>query len=280
MLRVLYDDLEIVGFDGGGSKILHYKGDPFTGFVVDYNENSTLAFEAEYKNGHQDGVNRSFYNNGQIEEEYYTKYNRILKHFKRWTSKGRLIKHITFNEEGDIIERLLDLEHELRVLAIDVYYYENKAKAVGVLFGWYDNTPSEMIIEYTDDITEYVPGEFYKRELPCIKKITDRVDLSEVTAIIIDGHIYTDDNHHPGLGFYTWEVLGKEIPVIGVAKKSFHANNKTVKEVLRGESTKPLYVSAIGFDYTNAANYIKKMHGDFRIPTILKELDRITKEEK
>ncbi|MDV6169995.1 hypothetical protein R1T16_16270 [Flavobacterium sp. DG1-102-2] len=99
-----------------------------------------------------------------------------------------------------------------------------------------------------------------------------------MTEVIIDGHIYTDNNRHPGLGYYTWELLSRRIPVIGVAKNPFHANSKKVKEVLRGKSTKPLYVSAIGIDENVATSHIKKMHGDFRIPTILKELDRITKE--
>ncbi|MDV6169996.1 hypothetical protein R1T16_16275 [Flavobacterium sp. DG1-102-2] len=178
MLRVLYDDLENAGFDAGGGEILNYKGLPFTGIIVEYYENGILLSEEEYKNGYKDGVNRGFYNNGQMEEECYIKYNRIIEHYKRWTSKGRLIMFVIYDGTGKETERVVDLMNELRVLAIDVYYYSEKAKAVGVLFGWHDSMPSEVIIEYIDDVADYVPGEFYKRELPSIKKIIDKVDLS------------------------------------------------------------------------------------------------------
>ncbi|HEY6142185.1 MAG TPA: endonuclease V [Flavobacterium sp.] len=164
------------------------------------------------------------------------------------------------------------------ILAIDVYYKENEAKVVAVLFNWENETPQSIVIDEIRGIEDYVSGEFYKRELPCIESILQKVDLNDIEAVIIDGHIYVDDDGTFGLGGYTWESLVKKIPVIGVAKTSFFRNKNTVKEVFRGESKKPLYVSSIGIDLDIATNLIKKMHGDYRIPTILKELDRITKE--
>ena len=77
---------------------------------------------------------------------------------------------------------------------------------------------------------------------------------------------------------HTQKSLNKKIPVIGVAKNSFFRNKNTVKEVFRGESKKPLYVSSIGIDLDIATSLIKDMKGNYRILTILKELDRITKE--
>jgi hypothetical protein len=53
---------------------------------------------------------------------------------------------------------------------------------------------------------------------------------------------------------------------------------KNVIPVLRGESINPLYVTAIGTNLQQVADNIKGMHGDYRLPTVLKELDRITKE--
>jgi deoxyribonuclease V len=164
------------------------------------------------------------------------------------------------------------------ILAIDVYYKENEAKVVAVLFNCEDETPQSIIIDQITGIEDYVSGEFYKRELPCIESILQKVNLNDIEALIIDGHIYVDDDGTFGLGGYTWESLDKKIPVIGVAKNSFFRNKNTVKEVFRGESKKPLYVSSIGIDLEIATNLIKQMKGNYRIPTVLKELDRITKE--
>lgn len=164
------------------------------------------------------------------------------------------------------------------LLAIDVYYKENEAKAVAVLFNPEDEIPQSIVIDQIAAIEDYVSGEFYKRELPCIESILQKVNLNDIEVVIIDGHIYVDDDGTFGLGGYTWESLDKRIPVIGVAKNSFFRNKNTVKEVFRGESKKPLYVSSIGIDLDIAINLIKDMKGNYRIPTILKELDRITKE--
>lgn len=167
------------------------------------------------------------------------------------------------------------------LLAIDVYYKENEAKAkiVAVLFNPEDEIPQGIVVDQIIGIKDYVSGEFYKRELPCIESILQKINLNDIEAVIIDGHIYVDDDDGTfGLGGYTWESLDRKIPVIGVAKNSFFRNKNTVKEVFRGESKKPLYVSSIGIDLDIAINLIKDMKGNYRIPTILKELDRITKE--
>ena len=164
------------------------------------------------------------------------------------------------------------------LLAIDVYYKEQTAKAVGVLFNWDSAMPEQIIIEHSTGVEEYVPGEFYKRELPCVLKIIEQVKLDSVEAIIIDGYIYVDNDGAFGLGGILYETINKSVPVIGVAKTSFFRNKETVTELLRGESKNPLYISSIGYPIDDAVERIKNMKGEFRIPTILKELDRITKE--
>ncbi|MFP9117924.1 endonuclease V [Flavobacterium sp. RNTU_13] len=164
------------------------------------------------------------------------------------------------------------------ILAIDVYYYDNQAKAVGVLFEWEDAAPRQTIIAFVDDVAEYIPGEFYKRELPCIKALLQKTGTDFLDAVIVDGHIYTDNNGSYGLGGKTFELLGKRIPVIGIAKTGFHTNKDTVIEVHRGESKNPLYVSAIGIDTLFAADKIRNMQGPYRIPDILKTLDMVTKD--
>ena len=164
------------------------------------------------------------------------------------------------------------------ILAIDVYYTDNTAKAVGVLFEWEAAAPMQTIIEYVDEVQEYIPGEFYKRELPCIEALLAKIGTSMLDTVIIDGHIYVDNNGTYGLGGRTFELLERKIPVIGVAKTGFHTNKETVVEVLRGESKNPLHVSAIGMEVALAAARIKAMHGSYRIPDILKKLDMVTKE--
>jgi deoxyribonuclease V len=165
------------------------------------------------------------------------------------------------------------------ILTIDVYYKENSAKAVGILFDPDNETVKDLKIAYINAIEDYVPGEFYKRELPCILKIIEQTNLKEIEAIIIDGYVYVDNNKAFGLGAFLWETLNEKIPVIGVAKTSFFKNKETVKMVYRGESKNPLYISSIGYDLNEATALIKEMKGNYRIPDILKLLDNKTKED-
>jgi len=163
------------------------------------------------------------------------------------------------------------------ILAIDVHYRAEEAQAVGMLFNW-DSIHAIQIVNATvKDIKEYVPGEFYKRELPCLMDIINKIDLNSLEAIIVDGHVYIDNELNLGLGGKLWESLQQKVPVIGVAKTSFFRNKNTVIEVNRGKSDKPLYVSSIGMDVSLAACKVKEMAGGFRIPSLLKELDVLTK---
>ncbi len=165
------------------------------------------------------------------------------------------------------------------ILAIDVKYNEEEptAKAVGVLFNWMGEMPERTIVKEVQNIHKYIPGQFYKRELPCILEILKDVDLNDIEAIIVDGHVYIDNEKSYGLGAHLWQSLNEKLAVIGVAKTEFISNRETVNKVFRGESIKPLYLSAIGMSNLEAANLIKQMHGEYRMPTILKEVDRLTK---
>lgn len=162
------------------------------------------------------------------------------------------------------------------ILAIDAYYFDgNQAKTVGILFDrWQDAVPSDILITYSNHVSEYEPGCFYKRELPCILQLLESVNLSEIEVIIVDGYVFLDETKK-GLGYYLYEQLDRKIPVIGVAKTSFH-NNNAVK-VYRGKSNAPLFVTSIGMKPELAAKYIESMDGEYRIPTLLKKLDQETK---
>jgi deoxyribonuclease V len=165
------------------------------------------------------------------------------------------------------------------ILAFDVQYTDNQAKAVAITFqNWEDATPTDTIIKYIDGIAEYEPGAFYKRELPCILSMLEDLDLSTIDLIVIDGYVLLDDVGKLGLGGHLYEALTVKIPIIGVAKTKFIQNKINAIEVFRGESQKPLFVSAIGTSIETAAENIKSMHGDYRFPTLLKLLDDVTKE--
>jgi len=165
------------------------------------------------------------------------------------------------------------------ILALDVHYKAAGAKAVGVLFNWEDDFPEEVIIEYINEVAVYVPGEFYKRELPCLLKIIEQISLDNIDAIIIDGYVYIDNDMNFGLGGRLWEALEKCVPVIGVAKTSFFRNKDTVRELKRGISNSPLYISSIGMELDASVSFIRKMKGDYRMPDILTFLDKKTKED-
>jgi len=164
------------------------------------------------------------------------------------------------------------------ILALDVHYKETYAKSVGVLFNWQDNAPAKIITAIIYDVEDYTPGLFYKRELPCLLPVINQVSKDAIEAIIIDGYVYIDNHKNFGLGGHLWKALDENIAVIGVGKTTFHTNRQTVVEVFRGTGKNPLYVSAIGMDNNDAAQLVKNMHGEYRIPGILKTLDQITKQ--
>lgn len=165
------------------------------------------------------------------------------------------------------------------ILAIDVHYRDDTAYCVGVLFEWSDTAARQVLKTVRTPIEEYVPGEFYRRELPCLLDIIACTDQTALEAVIVDAHVYLDNQLTHGLGARLWEALDRKIPVIGLAKTAFHKNDQTTIPILRGASQQSLYVSAIGMDAGDAAAHIRAMSGLYRIPDILKKLDQLTKQE-
>jgi len=165
------------------------------------------------------------------------------------------------------------------ILAFDTYYYDGKAKTICLEFQqWNQSTDFKVHTEIIDNVAEYIPGEFYKRELPCILSLLNQIDLKKVEVIIVDGFVYLDDEKKYGLGGHLYEKLNQEIPIIGVAKTNFASIEKHKRSLLRGDSQKPLYVTAIGIELEDAFQKVESMAGEFRMPTLLKEMDRLTKD--
>lgn len=167
----------------------------------------------------------------------------------------------------------------MKILAFDVHYREDTAKIVCAVFqDWGASKANEYIIKFLSGVADYEPGAFYKRELPCLLEVLKDLDLEEISCIIIDGFVYLDDEGKKGLGAYLYESLTVKVPVVGVAKTSFHNNKLNVIEIKRGESNNPLFVSAIGMEVVDAAERIINMAGAYRMPDLLKEVDTKTKE--
>jgi deoxyribonuclease V len=95
-----------------------------------------------------------------------------------------------------------------------------------------------------------------------------------LAAVLIDGYVWLDEAGSPGLGAHLYRALEERVAVIGVAKSRYR-HPVAAREVLRGGSQRPLYVSAVGVDLEEAAAWVAHMHGEYRIPTLLKRVDQL-----
>ena len=121
----------------------------------------------------------------------------------------------------------------------------------------------------------YEPGQFYKRELPCILKLVEENKL-RVDCIVIDGYVFLDGCGKAGLGKHLYDALSGKVPVIGVAKNRFKDIGSEY-EVRRGSSNRPLYITAAGIELDTAKELIRTMHGNYRVPTLLKRADQVAR---
>jgi deoxyribonuclease V len=164
------------------------------------------------------------------------------------------------------------------IAAVDVHYSTQRTRAAAIVFSdWSDSIVirEETINLPAEQTAGYVPGEFYKRELGPALLVLNQIGLSDVTTIIIDGYVWLAPNR-PGLGSYVHNQVSP-ISVIGVAKRNFQGN--TAVTITRGISKKPLWITAEGIDSNTAAVQIQRMHGDNRIPFMLKMVDQISRAE-
>lgn len=166
------------------------------------------------------------------------------------------------------------------IYAFDTYYYENFAKTVCIAFEkWDSETESFIYSENTEITSDYESGAFYKRELPCILSLLKKIDLQKGDLIIVDGYVTLDNSGKIGLGGYLYQSLDEKYPVIGIAKNGFNSEDDQRRTVLRGESKTPLFLTAVGIDVDEIQSNIENMHGNYRIPTLLKKLDQLTREK-
>ena len=155
---------------------------------------------------------------------------------------------------------------------LDVAYRPEPVAACLLFTAWEDAAPAAEWVVRLDEAAPYVPGEFYRRELPALLRAL--ATAPELEAVVVDGYAWLGEGH-PGLGARLYEALGGKVPVIGVAKTAFRSAEGVAVPVLRGESQRPLFVTAAGMDAQSAADGVRRMHGPHRLPTLLKRVDTL-----
>jgi deoxyribonuclease V len=148
--------------------------------------------------------------------------------------------------------------------ALDAHYDETSQIGTGAAVVFEEWEDAHSIAEYAAEcssIEPYIPGEFYRRELPCLMAVLEKVQ-EPLNPIVVDGYVNLGDK--PALGMYLWKALDQKVPIVGVAKTLFRSAEAI--EVTRGRSKMPLFVTAVGVDPLEAAGNVRRMVGDFRVP--------------
>ncbi|HEY3449870.1 MAG TPA: endonuclease V [Myxococcales bacterium] len=164
------------------------------------------------------------------------------------------------------------------IAVLDVHYPETGARAACVVLeAWDSASASEERVVTLEVVEPYVPGQFFRRELPCLQAVLS-VIRAHASTVIVDGYVWLDRQGRPGLGAHLFEALGKAIPVVGVAKAAFgEAGTSAAVEVLRGQSKRPLFVTSAGIDASEAAAKVKAMAGPARLPWALGQVDALSR---
>jgi deoxyribonuclease V len=157
----------------------------------------------------------------------------------------------------------------------DVHYTDNSALAACVVASdWGDEKPFTSVTARVSPIAEYEPGAFYKRELPCLLAVLEQAP--KCTHVVIDGYVWLDNAQTPGLGAHLHEALGRKTPVIGIAKTAFRGSEMALR-LARPGTEKPLFVTSIGITPEQALQHLQRLHGPYRIPTMLKLVDQLSR---
>lgn len=160
------------------------------------------------------------------------------------------------------------------IACVDVDYRGDIAVAAGVWFrGWSASEAEIEVVTTLNEVAPYQPGAFYLRELPCLLAVLARGPAAAV--VVVDGYVWLGPER-PGLGAHLYAALGERTVVVGVAKSRFAGATGAVP-VYRGNSRSPLYVTTAGVSAEEAAGWIAEMHGPYRIPALLKRVDRLAR---
>ena len=156
--------------------------------------------------------------------------------------------------------------------AVDVHYPASggaRAAAVLAAEASFSLVGDERVVA-VGDVLPYQPGAFYLRELPALLALLAGRD--ELGLVVVDGYADLDSNGRPGLGARLHAELG--MPVIGVAKSAYRTATHAIP-VLRGTSSRPLFVTAAGLPTDDAAELVRHMAGSYRVPDALRRADAL-----
>jgi deoxyribonuclease V len=159
------------------------------------------------------------------------------------------------------------------IACLDVDYRATGAVAAGLWFrGWSATSFDHRATVIFAEVANYQPGAFYLRELPCLVEVLTKAPKPEI--VIVDGYVDLEPGK-PGLGRHLYEALHGECAVVGVAKTRFQGSDAEL--ICRGRSRSPLYVTAAGLSLADARAGILAMAGEYRIPDLLKAVDRLSR---
>lgn len=166
------------------------------------------------------------------------------------------------------------VERRSLVGAVDVHYPDGGGGRAALVLA--PDPAFAMIVaervHWLDTVAPYQPGSFYARELPAIRAVL--AGCPPLRLLVVDGYCDLDPSGRPGLGSHVHQEVG--IPVIGVAKTSFHTATHAVA-VRRGAGTNPLFVTACGFPIDEAARIVTSMAGPYRLPDALRRVDALAR---
>lgn len=177
------------------------------------------------------------------------------------------------------------------ILITDVFYNENENAAhIGAITieDWTSTTiAKQWEIDKKGIDCEYIPGQFYKREMPCLIELWNTIsdeDKKNIDTIIVDG-FYDIWDGRPGLGhhFHDWLIdNGYDVEVVGIAKNPCRETNEFTLPVYRTEASKTskwrnaLWVNGSNMEH-NYQEKVLKMDGKYRIPTMIKHVDKLSR---
>jgi deoxyribonuclease V len=164
------------------------------------------------------------------------------------------------------------MSDEVLIACVDVDYRTNGAVTAGLWFcGWTADSTEFQAVEFFPEVAEYEPGAFYRREMPCLLGVLARGPRPDI--VVVDGYVWLSDGT-PGLGAHLHAAMGGV--VVGVAKTQYASATNAVA-ICHGKSRSPLFVSAVGIPVDEAAARVAEMHGLYRVPTLLKQVDAIAR---
>lgn len=163
-------------------------------------------------------------------------------------------------------------------LILDVFYNDigepSTAKVSGIRFqGTEQNEILSEHIVTVDNVAPYESGQFYKREMPCLLALLEKID-DPYDVIIIDGYVFLDGVSKPGLGKYLYDSLAVKKPIIGIAKNHFYDITEDYA-VWRGISKHPVYVTSVGMAVNKAKSLVASLADQYRIPHIVTAVDQL-----